>query len=228
VGFAFRTVVVREIQTDKNSCRAADIRTNEMFEVGLKLRGDSAVWPQVGDAWLIDRSMGYWALKCKITGTSPPIVTGARDDMDKDVGALVTLLAQQGMVGDFTAAATTPTGWQTPSSWLNGWVTGHATAPTVNAAFRFQRRPGHRVEFNGWAHGGTSSNYTKMFTVPSGFIPLYDQILSCYRDDVVTPCGVKILGSLEGANAGAVEILSGSSTTIAGVNLQIQGTYPLD
>lgn len=228
VGFALRTVVIQEVLPDKNSCRSADIQTNEMFELGLNKRGDSAVWPQVGEGWLIDRSMGHWALRCKLTPTAPPTVTGARVSMDQNLGALITLLAQQGMVGDLTTAATVPTGWQTPSSWVNGWVTGHAVTPVQNAPFRFQRRPGNRVEFNGWMHGGTSSNYTQMFTVPTGFIPLYDQILNGYRDDVVTPCGVKILGSLEGVNAGMVQILSGSSTTIAGVNLQIQGTYPLD
>lgn len=108
VGFALRTVEIIEVDADQNICRARDIRTNEGFQLGLNKRGSSTVWPQVGDAWLIDRSMGHWALKSKITDTAPPTITGNTRQMNADVLNLVQTLASMGLVIDDTAAGLAP------------------------------------------------------------------------------------------------------------------------
>jgi hypothetical protein len=108
VGFAFRTVVIKEVHADKNICMASDIQTNESFQLGLNKRGTSSVWPQVGDGWLIDRSMGHWALRCKITDNAPPSFTGSWNSMDSDLFRLVGLLSGMGIIEDDTSTGTLP------------------------------------------------------------------------------------------------------------------------
>lgn len=107
VGFGFRSVEIREILTAENICLASDVQTSEDFQLGLNKRG-SLVWPQVGDRWLIDRSLGHWALRCKITETSAPAVTGSRAGMDRDLLGLLGLLAGLGLVQDSTTPGATP------------------------------------------------------------------------------------------------------------------------
>jgi uncharacterized membrane protein len=109
IGFAFRTVVIKEVDSAHNICIASDLRTSESFQLGLNKRGDSSVWPQQGDLWLIDRSLGHWALRSKITDTSPPSFTGSYNAMDTDLLRLVGLLEGLGIIQDGTTAGTPPT-----------------------------------------------------------------------------------------------------------------------
>jgi hypothetical protein len=106
VGFGFRIVKIMEVRADANICIANDVTTNETFQLGLNKRGDSAVWPQVDEGWLIDRHMGHWALASKITETSPPSYTGSWNLMDIDLLRLVSLLSENGLIKDDTTAST--------------------------------------------------------------------------------------------------------------------------
>jgi uncharacterized membrane protein len=108
VGFSFRIVNITEIHPDTNICVGSDIRTAEEFQVGMNKRGSSSVWPQPGDKWLIDRSLGHWALRCKITDTQAPSYTGNSSTMDKDLLRLVGLLKGMGVIQDSTTSGSVP------------------------------------------------------------------------------------------------------------------------
>lgn len=310
VGFALRRVLIKEVHSDLNICLATDVQTNESFQLGLNKRGSSSVWPQAGESWVIDRSMGHWALKSKITATqapmfngsvansdpgllqlvgllndmgvvqqtitagSVPTVSGSRNQMDPVVGTIITILAAKGLIvdnttastglpvvtgsrnnmstttaklvdilsargilSDLSTAATASIGvWQTPTL-QNGWVAGSKfdAAETYNPPIRYQLTGDNHLEFSGWLNSGTSTNFTVMFAVPSAYAPLWDHVLPAYRQDAGSSSaapilvGAKILGTHgEGASAGQVQIVSGSSTNITGVNVQILGRVPLD
>lgn len=265
VGFALRRVVINEVLPDRNICRATDVLTNEGFDLGLNKRGDSSVWPQVGDCWMIDRTMGHWALKCKITPTRPPAfnsdapvrssdmqklvnllvehgiiedtsgspapitATGDRARMEPALGKVLDALAGQGLLTDSTTGSTVSSlwTWQDITTFYNSWVTGHHDNPTLNPALRVRRIAGNRVELNGWLQNGNTSTFTAMFSVPGAFIPAKNQHIVCYRNDTMTYNTVKVLGIVEGAPAGQVQIISGTGA-VANANLQVSGTYPLD
>lgn len=310
IGFALRRVVILEVHPDKNICLANDVQTNETFQVGLNKRGSSSVWPQAGDGWIVDRSMGHWALKSKITPTQAPTFTGSQANSDpgllqlvgllNDMGviqesitagvlpvvsgsrtqmdpatrtiidilaarglitdsttaaaalpaisgsrnamspataALIDILAARGILTDSTTAATAPIGvWQTPTL-QNGWVAGSKfdASETYNPPIRYRLTGDNHLEFSGWLNSGTSTAFTVMFSVPSGYTPLWDHYVSGYRLDTnnsTTPgtlMAIKVLGTHgEGASAGQVQIISGSSTNITGMNVQILGRVPLD
>jgi hypothetical protein len=265
VGFALRLVVIKEVLADRNICLVSDFYTNEGFQPGLNKRGDSSVWPQVGEQWLIDRSMGHWALKCKVTDTRPPAfnsdtpvrstdmqqlvnilvghgiimdtsgapvpitATGDRARMEPALGKILDVLTGQGLITDGTTGSTVSTlwTWQNITAFYNSWVTGHHDNPTLNPPLRIRRIPGNRVELNGWLQNGNTTTFTRMFDVPAAFIPPLDQHLVCFRNDLLGHNTVKILGTAEGAQAGQVQILSGTGS-VANANLQVSGTYPLD
>lgn len=102
-GFAFVLATVKELQPDKNICVAQDLQTGDQYQVGLDKRGQ-IVWPQVGDTWVLDRSVGHWALRLKVTGTAAPGYTGYSNLMDPDLYQLVQLLAGHGLLVDGTTA----------------------------------------------------------------------------------------------------------------------------
>jgi uncharacterized membrane protein len=108
VGFALRKVVINEVHPESNICLASDTETNETFQVGLNKRGSSAVWPQPGDGWIIDRSMGHWALKCKITDTQAPTFTGNSTIMNTDLLQMLGILRNMGLVQDGTTEGPAP------------------------------------------------------------------------------------------------------------------------
>lgn len=103
VGYAFDLVVIKELLPDKNICLAESLQYGTQYQLGLDKRGQIS-WPQTGDQWVIDRSMGHWALCAKITGTRAPSYTGFSNLMDPDTYRLVQLLTQLGLVVDDTTA----------------------------------------------------------------------------------------------------------------------------
>lgn len=107
-GFAFVLVEIKEVHPDKNICVARDVDLNSSYyELGLNKRGETA-WPQVGDRWIIDRSLGHWALSAKVTDTEAPKFTGNFSTMDPDLLRLATLLKGLGLIQDDTTAGTVP------------------------------------------------------------------------------------------------------------------------
>lgn len=107
-GFAFVLVEIKEIHPDTNICVARDVDNNaSYYQLGLNKRGETA-WPQVGDRWIIDRSLGHWALQAKVTETEAPEFTGNFSTMDPDLLRLMTILKGLGLVQDATTAGTVP------------------------------------------------------------------------------------------------------------------------
>lgn len=107
IGFAFALVTIKDLLPDKNICLAQDQQTGTQYQLGLDKRGQIA-WPQVGDVWVIDRSLGHWALRCKVTGTSAPPLTGDTALMDTATRQVVATLGELGLVSDQTTSGTTP------------------------------------------------------------------------------------------------------------------------
>lgn len=107
-GFAFVLVEIMELHPDKNICLARDVDINSStYQLGLNKRGETA-WPQVGDKWIIDRSLGHWALSAKVTDTQAPPFTGNVSTMDPDLFRLVSVLKGLGLVQDATTHGSIP------------------------------------------------------------------------------------------------------------------------
>jgi len=106
-GFAFVLAEIKEVHPDTNICVAEDIQTGDQYQVGLNKRGETA-WPQVGDRWVLDRSLGHWALRSKVTDTQAPVFTGNFSTMDPDVLRLASLLKGLGLIQDGTTSGTVP------------------------------------------------------------------------------------------------------------------------
>jgi hypothetical protein len=106
-GFSFAVAEVKEILPDRGIALVMDLNTGNIQDVGLNKRGETA-WPQVGDRWLIDRSMGHWALQAKITGPEPPEFTGFFNTMDPDVLRLATVLKSLGLIKDAMTSGPVP------------------------------------------------------------------------------------------------------------------------
>lgn len=106
-GFYFAVVQIKEVYSDRDLCVARDLNTSDEYDLPLSKRGETA-WPQVGDRWVIDRSMGHWMLQCKVTASKPPEMTGVYSTMDPDLFRLVSLLDGLGLVTDATTSGTLP------------------------------------------------------------------------------------------------------------------------
>lgn len=107
VGYAFDLVVIKESLPDKNICVAASIQYGTQYQLGLDKRSQIA-WPTVGDQWIIDRSMGHWALRTRITATKPSSITGSAATMTTATLQIISLLEGLGLVVDATTAAAVP------------------------------------------------------------------------------------------------------------------------
>jgi hypothetical protein len=106
-GFSFVLATIKELLPDKNICLAKDLQTGDQYQVGLNKRGETA-WPQVGDTWVLDRSLGHWILQTKVTANEPPEFTGYYNTMDEDLLRLVLILKGLGLVKDGTTAGPVP------------------------------------------------------------------------------------------------------------------------
>lgn len=169
IGFAFALVDIKDIHPDRNICLVSDLQTGAFTEVGLDKR-DSISWPQVGDRWIIDRSLGHWALRCKVTATTPPVITGSRDTIPPTLVSLLGVLEGLGLIKDETTAPTVPLDvWALPAL-LNGFapytVGGDSTV-------RYRRNYDSTVTVEGrLTPPGSVPNGTIMFSLPGGFRPV--------------------------------------------------------
>lgn len=169
VGFAFMVVDVKELHPDKDLCLVSDVQTGQFQQVGISRR-DSIAWPQVGDRWLVDRSQGTWTLRCKITGTAAPVITGSRATVSAPLQALVGALEGLGLVDDQTTASTVAAEvWQTVAL-VNGF-TGY-TSGTDDVTVRYRLNRDQTVTVEGRATPpATVANGVTMFTIASGYRP---------------------------------------------------------
>lgn len=107
VGFAFALVVIKELLPDKNICLAEDKASGTQYQLGLDKRGILA-WPQTGESWIIDRSLGHWALRAKVTDTAAPVISGSAAPMTTAHLQLITLLENLGLLQDGTTPGAIP------------------------------------------------------------------------------------------------------------------------
>lgn len=206
VGYAFDLVVIKELLPDKNICLAESMQYGTGYQLGLDKRGQLA-WPQTGDRWIIDRSMGHWALRSKITATSAPVITGSRNTMSATVQSLLDTLGGLGLVDDQTTAQTLPVGvWQVP---------GALTSPFDNYGgsyqpFRYMIETTGFVVLEGVVKTTSAITGTvPFFTLPTGFWPKKNQVFSSNSNN--TACY-----ELEVTSAGVVRLSSvPASTTIS-------------
>lgn len=106
-GFAFVLAEIKELRPEQNICLAKDLQTGDVYDVGLNKRGETA-WPQLGDKWILDRSMGHWMLQSKVTEEEAPAFTGVFSTMDPDVFRLASLLKGLGLITDATVSGALP------------------------------------------------------------------------------------------------------------------------
>jgi hypothetical protein len=180
VGFAFALATIKELLPDKNICLAEDRQSGAQYQVGLDKRGILA-WPQTGDTWILDRSLGHWALRAKVTGTSAPVIGGTRNAMSASSQSLLDLLSGLGLVDDQTTAQTLPVGvWQVvgaagvPATFASPW-SNFNTASYQGA--RYMIGTDGFVVLEGLVK--TSSAVTgpsPIFTLPTGFRPQLIQV----------------------------------------------------
>lgn len=217
-GFSFVLVEVREVHPDKNICLARDVDNNaSYYELGLNKRGETA-WPQVGDRWIIDRSMGHWALSAKVTDTQAPEFTGNFAAMDADLLRLVTILKGLGLVKDATTAGTLPVGvWQVVGdtgkpAFTSPWVVYNDPVSGLYQNPRYILGRDGFVDMEGLAKTTSSVTGTSnIFTLPPGFRPPKHVVFSSLNNGPSTQ-QLEVLGTgvvrLTGLPAGTVTYAS--------------------
>jgi hypothetical protein len=217
VGFAFTLVDVSEVHPDTNICLVSDVQTGAFTQVGLDKR-DSIAWPQVGDRWIIDRSLGHWALRCKVTATAPPVITGSRNSIGASAQMLLDALEELGLVNDQTTPATLPVGvWQVVGS---GAPVAPFTAPWANYDATTYQGARYMIETSGIVRveglaktTAAVSGASEIFVLPPGFRPLKHQEFCVFRNGgFAHQYEIFSTGSVQLANVP-------SSTTVGYVNL---------
>jgi hypothetical protein len=175
IGFAFKLVDIKELHPDANICLVADVQTAESIQVGLDKR-DSVAWPQVGDRWIIDRSLGHWALRCRITATSAPVFTGSRNAIPSAFVTLLGVLEGLGLIDDQTTSQTVPVGVWAPAVYTSPWA-------DFSGAYQSAR---YLLDYGGFVviEGAVKTTTTiaagtsPVFTLPPGYRPLKTQPFS--------------------------------------------------
>lgn len=214
IGFAFVLVKIKELNPEKNICMAMDLQTGDHYELGLNKRGETA-WPQVGDLWVIDRSMGHWMLRLKVTDREPPVLTGDRSVMDPDLHRLMSILQSLGLIQDGTTASSVdPDVWVTPTL-ASGWI---AFTPAVAPRYKLNRDGTVTIEGRATAPGGVTSG-TTIFTLDEGYAPPMVKY-----DTVLVASGAA--GMLSVGTDGAVKLWDFGSATVGRVLFHMR--YSLD
>lgn len=239
VGFAFVLAEIRELLPERNICLAMDLQTGDYYEVGLNKRGETA-WPQVGDRWILDRSLGHWALQGKVTDVTAPSFTGNLTTMDPDVVRLAMLLKGLGLIHDETTTApapavtgsknTIPPQLQQVLNILDDRqvLVDQTTAPTVPLDTWVS--PALEDGWTGYTSGGDASvkykrNYDNTVTVEGRATPpgnysaggLIFTLNSGYRPQVTkyqaTNCANSVSGTITFGNDGTVRMYDFGSAT---------------
>jgi len=206
VGFAFMIGVVKDLNPAQNICLVQNLQTGDTQQVALDVRS-STNWPQVGEQWLLDRSLGVWSLRTKVTDRSAPSVTGSRYLMDPDVAALVDVLAGLGLIADTTTGTAADLTWQTPTL-ASGW-----TPFTTLTAPRYKLNRDNTVSIEGraTAPAGVVAGAT-IFTFPADSV--YIPPVTKYDTVLVAPGAA---GELAVAPDGSVKIWDFGSATVGRV-----------
>jgi len=215
-----------------------DLQTGDYYQVGLNKRGETA-WPQVGDRWVLDRSLGHWALQAKVTDVSAPVFTGNASTMDPDLLRLALLMKGLGLIQDGTTEGAVPvvTGSrdvirpevrQILSILADrGVLEDQTTAPTV--ALDTWITPTLLGGWTGYTSGGDATvrykrNYDNTVTVegratPPGSYTEGTTIFTLddgYRPPVTkyqsTNCANGVSGTLTFGNTGAVQLFNYGAT----------------
>lgn len=208
VGFAFTLVDVKELHPDKNICLVSDVQTGAFTQVGLDKR-DSIAWPQVGDRWLIDRSLGHWALRCKVTATSPPTLTGSRNRVPVSLQQLTGVLEGLGLIDDQTTAQTVPVGVWQAALYTSPW----ADFSSAYQGVRYMLDYSGFVVIEGAGKTTTtiSAGTSPVFTLPPTYWPLKTQPFSQISGTTVR--------QMEITNAGVVQFMGMPNATVTSATL---------
>lgn len=214
VGFAFALVVIKELLPDMNICLAEDKQSASQYQLGLDKR-DSIAWPQTGESWIIDRSLGHWALRCKVTGTRAPAFTGTRNSISPPFVALLGMLEGLGLIDDQTTAQTVPVGVWAPAVYTSPWV-------DFSGAYQGAR---YMLDYSGFVviEGGAKTTATiaagtsPVFTLPPGYRPQKTQPFSqisgaTAREMEITNAGVVQFTGMPNATIGLTTISCRFST----------------
>lgn len=104
-GVPWRVVKIESIAPDGSHVLARDVN-GKALDVQMRVRGTKAPLPRVGERWVVDRSLGDWALMAYLDEQDPPEVTGSRlDSNEVEVEALANLLAlleEMGLITNHT------------------------------------------------------------------------------------------------------------------------------
>jgi hypothetical protein len=208
VGFAFALATIKELLPDQNICLAEDKQSGVQYQLGLDKRGILA-WPQVNDTWIVDRSLGHWALRCKVTGTSPPAVTGSRSVFPPGFIALLGVLDGLGLIDDQTTSPLVPVGVWASAVYTSPWA-------DFSGAYRGAR---YMLDYSGFVviEGAVKTTTTisagtsAVFTLPPGYRPLktipFSQISgTAVREMEVTDAGVVQFTGMPNATVGLTSI----------------------
>lgn len=216
VGFAFALATIKELLPDKNICLAEDKQSGTQYQVGLDKRGILA-WPQTGDTWILDRSLGHWALRAKVTDTAAPVVSGSRNAMSTSAQSLLDVLSGLGLVDDQTTAQTLPVGvWQVVGGGapLPAFASPWSNYDAVNyQGARYMIETDGFVSIEGLVKTSSAvSGPSTIFTLPTGFRPQVTQVKDSYRNGAVAQ-------QLEITGTGVVRAANITSVTVGFMTL---------
>lgn len=208
IGFAFTLVDVKELHPDQNVCLVSDVQTGAFTQVGLDKR-DSTAWPQVGDRWIIDRSLGHWALRCKVTATSAPVFTGSRSTVPAPLASLLGVLEGLGLIDDQTTSPTVPVGVWVPAVYASPWADFSGTYQGAR----------YMLDYSGFVviegavktTAAIAAGTSQVFTLSPGYRPLKTQPFSqisgtTAREMEITSAGVVQLTGMPNAVVGLTTI----------------------
>lgn len=206
IGFAFMVGTIKDLNPDQNICLVQNTQTGDTQQVALDVRS-STNWPQTGEQWLLDRSLGVWALRAKVTDRVAPAFTGAQVLMDPNLLNLVGVLKGLGLITDSTTGVPADYSWKTPTL-TTGW-----TPFSVPTTPRYKINHDNTVSIEGraTAPAGVTSG-TTIFTLPASSIYIPSVVK---YDTVLVAAGAA--GELAVGTDGTVKIWDFGSATVGRV-----------
>ncbi len=111
-GFASVKVGINAIENNVAFCND---RRGRQYKVGANYMVGSGALPQVGEEWLIDRTLGYWTFSSRLSA-NPPTAT-------ESIPSILQALAQTGLV-QTQQGTTSASGASVSAGYLFNSVTG--------------------------------------------------------------------------------------------------------
>jgi hypothetical protein len=183
VGFNIRRVTITQVDLNQGIALAVDEQNVQVTVPILWSRAKGRL-PAEGDSWLIDQSMGFWALSFFLgkSANDFKIISGQaggrRIELDEDG------LRYYRSNGDLLVDINTTTDdvrvqadFPHPFTLQSGWINN--TAPGTPLA-SYWRLPFGAVQITGNIKNGTSASGTVLATLPEGYRPNYNHSFPVY------------------------------------------------